>query len=274
MKISAFTILSNPDKYKYPWRESIQSMIPVADEVVVVINAYDDEDYRKELQAMGVRVVRGLFNLRDIGWKSYGIMRTIGYQACHGDVILMFDADGILHESDVVKTRIEVEKFGNRDDIAYGYWKKWRTYSVTDYWLQNKHSGWYNKKLLGDDFDFFHPNGKGIPNWLAIPERWRNHGVELAASLFGYEHVWDTKEILFERIVNYGHMQAKQANIPPKGDQEYIDTYIKDLQQGIDTKGRKRTLEEHPKIIHDKLKSLTENEFGYNYFGLITRKNI
>lgn len=266
---SAFTILSNPDKYKYPWREAIQAMKPAVDEVVVVVNAYDQEDHREELEAMGVRIVRGLFDLRTIGWKSYGIMRTLGYQACNGDMILMFDADGILHEKDVEQLKQEVNKFRNRDDIAYGYWGKYRTYSVEDYWLQNKHSGWYNKKLLGDNFDFFHPNGKGIPNWPAIPEQWREGGVQLSTYLFGYEHVWDTKDVLYERIINYGHMTAKQHGQTVKSDVEYIDEYIGNLKTSLSNKGKKRTLQDHPAIIQEKLRGITEKEFGHSYFNLI-----
>ena len=266
--ISAFTILSNPDKYKYPWRESIKSFLPVVDELVVVYDVYSDPDLRPELEAMGVRVVSAIFDLRKIGWLSYGIMRTTGYQACKGDLILMFDADGILHEKDVKHTREQAEHFAKRDDIVYGYWGKYRTYSPTDYWIQNKHSGWYNKRILGDNFDFYHPNRKGIPNWAMLPEKWKQ-GVQLDAYLFGYEHVWDTREILEERIINYGHMRDTQAGKDIQSDEFYLKEYIDNLRNSMQTKGKKRILAEHPAVIQDKLKGLTDREFGHSYFNLL-----
>lgn len=266
--ISAFTILSNPDKYKYPWRESIKSFLPVVDELVVVYDVYSEPDLRPELKSMGVRIVSAIFDLRTIGWLSYGIMRTTGYQACKGDIVLMFDADGILHEKDIQQTRKEAEYFSKRNDIAYGYWGKYRTYSPTDYWIQNKHSGWYNKRILGDNFDFYHPNRKGIPNWPMLPEALKQ-GVQLQTYLYGYEHVWDTREVLEERIINYGHMRDNQSGAIIQTDEFYLKEYIDNLRNSMQKKGLKRSLEDHPAIIQDKLRGLTDQEFGYSYFNLI-----
>lgn len=266
---SGFTVLSNPDKYCYPWRESIKSFLPVVDELVVVYNVYSEEDHRQELLDMGCRVVSGIFDLRNIGWLSYGIMRTTGYTACKGDIVLMFDADGILHEKDVERTKEQAKDLSIRNDFAYGYWGKYRTYSPTKYWKQNKHSGWYNKRLMGDKFDFYHPNRKGIPNWDLVPPE-LHRGLQLDANLFGYEHTWDTKEILFERIVNYGHMRDMQQEKPIQNDQFYIDEYIADLKASFEKKGLIReNIEEHPRIIQEKLRNLTPDQFGHSFFGLI-----
>lgn len=268
--ISAFTILSNPDKYGYPWREAVKSFLNsgVVDELVVVYNPYSEEDFRQELRDMGCRVVSGLFDLVKVGWLSYGIVRTTGYQACKGDFILMFDADGVLHEKDYGVLKQEVNMFQGRDDVAYGFWTKYRIFKPDTYWLQNKHSGWYNKRLLGDNFDFYAPDGRGIPNWWALPEKWKS-GKQLSATLFGYEHTWDTKEAFIERMVNYGHMKAKLNNQPVQPDEFYVKEYIDDLKASLDKKGKKMDLSAHPAIMKERLDSINESHFGYNFFGML-----
>lgn len=266
--VSAFTILSDPDKYCYPWRESIKSFLPVVDELVVVLNPYSEENHKQEIKDMGCRVVSGLFDLRNIGWLSYGIVRTTGYQACKGDFVLMFDSDGILHENDHAVLKQEVSMFQGRNDIAYGFWSKYRIFKPDTYWLQNKHSGWYNKRLLGDDFDFYAPDKRGIPNWWGLPEKWKQ-GKQLSARIFGYEHTWDNKEIFIERMVNYGRMKARLTGQPYKPDEIYVSEYLLDLKESLDKKGKKMEASAHPAIIRDKIASINETHFGYNFFGML-----
>lgn len=269
--ISGFTLLSKPDRYCYPWRESIQSFLPVVDELIVVYDVYGDTEEDKarildQLKGLGVRVVSGVFDLRKFGWMSYGVMRTTGYTACRGDVVLMFDADGILHEADHDILREEVANC-MRQEVAYGFWTKMRCYSPTRYWYQNKHSGWYNKKYLGDNFDFYAPNKKGIPNWWRLPPE-KKDGKQLSARIFGYEHVFDTKEALFERIINYGTMADSLEGRPIKTDDEYIRLYILDLKETFERKGKTMEMDVHPKIIRPRLEQLTTEEFGHSFFGL------
>lgn len=264
--ISGLVILNSPEKYCYPYLESIKSFLPVCDEIVVVHNPYTDDGSREKLMNLDpkIRVVSGVFDLRNIGWISYGIMRTTGYQACKGDLVLMFDADGVLHENDIGKLKAHCDRINDYDEV-YGYWGKFRFYTPKAYRRQNKHSGWYNKGKLGDRFDFYNENGKGIPNhkyFTKAEERARQFDVDL----WGYEHTFDTREVIMERAVNYGQMVSKQKGEPIKTDKEYWDDYV------LDRKEESKTflpmeLDKHPKIMQEKLANLNENQFGFNYFG-------
>lgn len=269
--ISGLTILSNPERYKYPWREAIGSFLPICDEVVVVHNVYSDDgsgEILAEFQRQNpkVRIVSGAFDLRTIGWLSYGVMRTTGYQACKGEIVAMFDSDGILHENQQELARNELNRM-IRENRAYGYWQKYRIYAPTRYWDQHKHSGWYNKTVLKDDFDFYHPDGRGIPNFARLAKY--GHSVELPVKLFGYEHVWDTKEMMRDRVTNYGHMKAKHFNQELKSPEEYFNAYIEELKEELARKSKSMKIEDHPAIIQDKLRNLTPEEFGFNFWGLI-----
>lgn len=269
--ISGLTIISNPEKYKYPWQEAVTSFLPVCDEVVIVYNVYSTdgsqqlvEDFKNKNPK--VRVVSGVFDLRKIGWLSYGVMRTTGYQACKGDIVAMFDSDGILHENQVELCKSMLNEMLNQKK-AYGFWQKNRIYAPTRYWDQHKHSGWYNKTVLKDDFDFYHPDGRGIPNFDRLAKY--GHSVELPVKLFGYEHVWDTKEMMEDRVTNYGYMKALKFGEEIKKPEEYFQAYIDELKEELSKKSKVMRLEDHPAIIQPKLKSLTPEDFGYNFWGMI-----
>lgn len=265
--ISGLVVLSDAIKGCYPFIESITSFLPVVDEMVVVINPYgtdNTEEVIRETFKDKVRVVHAAFNIRKYGWQSYAISRTTGYQACKGDVVMMFDADGILHEKDVELCKLRMDQQAANEETPSAYWLKHRIYKPDLYWEQKKHSGIYTKKFLGDHFDFYHPDGRGIPNWTrtdVVKSR------QLDITLFGYEHVWDTKEMVMEKATRYGRMADKHAGRPLKADEEYFSQYIKDLKTGIEEKGKKMDISAHPKIIKDRLINLDESHFGYNFFN-------
>src|SRR3990167_10674324 len=127
-KISSFVIMSEPEKVRYPYLEAVKSFLPLCDEIIVVFNCIkDDDEALEKLKNLDpkVKIIYGLFDYERFGWASQGIMRTNGYYASTGDMVLMFDADGILHENDVSKARTAIEQMYN-NGTAYGFWMKHR----------------------------------------------------------------------------------------------------------------------------------------------------
>lgn len=267
--ISGLVVLSNPNKGCYPYLESIKSFIPVCDEIVVVYNPYSIDNSREDIEKLGnrIRIVPAIFDLDKIGWISYGIARTTGYQACRGDIILMFDADGILHEKDINILKEETNKMISDKRFVYGFWGKNRIYSKNIYWDQHKHSGWYKKSYLKDSFDFYHSNGKGIPNFSRIPKEF-DRGYEFPVKLYGYEHVFDTKEVLMEKTNRYGKMIDDYSKRLILTNEQYFDNYVRDLFKNLKERGKNMEIIEHPAIIQERLNKLTDKEFGFNFFGL------
>ncbi len=272
---SGLVLLSEPKKMCYPYIESITSMFPVVDEIVVVLNRFNqEEELEEELRELGkandnkIRIVSGLFDLDNWGWVSYGVMRTSGYYACKGDTVLMFDADGILHEKDIAQLEGDLDDFENRK-ILFGYWGKYRIYTPIRGWIQNKHSGIYNKKLTGDRFDFYRrgkANIKGVPNFSSF-NILEQKAKQTHIRLFGYEHLWDTEEIIHVKVTRYGKMTDRLHGKEVKTDEEYFNIYMNDLLDGLENKGINMSIDSHPKIIQDRLRNLTSEHFGYNFFN-------
>lgn len=267
--ISGMVVLSEPSWGCYPYIESIKSFLPVVDELVIAFNVYGKNDGSldaiKALNDSKIRIIPTVFDILKYGWVSYGIARTMGYQACKGDVILMFDADGILHEDDYKKLNNEIADFVN-NKYATGYWNKYRTYKPTVYYNQYKHSGIYNKKILGDRFDFFRDDGKGAPNFTQLTEQEKS-SKKFPIFLFGYEHVWDTEEVLKFKVNRYGVMIDTLVGHPLKTPEQYFEEYMKELVAKVNKEGLSMPIERHPAVIQQKLRSVNETMFGYNFFG-------
>jgi len=268
-KISGLVVLSEAKFGCYPFIESIRSFLPVVDEMVVAFNVYGKDDgSRAEVEAIGdqkIRIIPTVFDINKYGWVSYGIARTMGYQACKGDVVLMFDADGILHENEQELLNQHLGIFMNTHK-ATGYWEKHRFYKPTVYYPQHKHSGIYSKRLLGDRFDFFRDDGKGAPNFARLtPDEQASY--KFPVTLFGYEHVWDTEEVLKFKVNRYGVMIDTLTGKPIKTAGQYFEDYMRELVGKVDKEGLSMPIQKHPAIIQEKLGTISEVNFGYNFFG-------
>lgn len=268
--ISGLVILNEAERFCYPYLESIESLLPVCDEMVCVMNPYNPEyeKTREKLVALSpkIRIVHAVFDLFKYGWISYGIARTTGYQACKGDIVMMFDADGVLHENDVdlLKERLNwLNDDTKAGDKVRAYWGKYRLYKTNLYRMQWKHSGIYNKRRLGDRLDFYDSSGKGIPNYKYLKD-WEK-SIQFPVKLFGYEHFWDTEEIILEKTRNYGKMNDMLNNRPVKSQEEYFMEYRERLVRDMVEKGITQEMN-HPKIMQRKLAELSDKHFSYNFF--------
>lgn len=260
-------MMIEPERMCYPYLESVKSFLDVCDEIVCVHDPRRQDGSKEKLQALGdkIRIVPAAFDLDELGWLSYAIARTTGYQACNGDIILMFDADGVLHEKDQEQLKDEIKYFFEHPDRPTGYWLKHRFYTPTRYWQQNKHSGIYNKGVMGDRFDFY-KGSKGVPNTANLPEELK-HAKQFSIRLFGYEHLWDTKEVIREKVLRYGKMSDRLHGKELLSDEQYWNNYIENLKNRLNTTGKHMPIEDHPQVVRDKLRTLNETHFGYNFFG-------
>lgn len=261
---SGLVVLSEPENLCYPYMESIQSMLSVVDEVVVVWNPLVEDGSRTGVEKLGIRIVQAAFDLEEYGWISYAIARTTGYQACNGGTVVMFDADGVLHEQEVEPLKERLQQFDQQAEThPYAYWRKYRFYKPTFYHDQNKHSGIYSKRILGDRFDFYRGR-KGAPNLKHLKEN--ETSKQFNINIFGYEHIWDTKEILLKKILRYKKMKTRLYNETLKTDEEYYQEYISELISKMNEKGKEMDINLQPKIIQDKLRSVKKEHFGYAWF--------
>ncbi len=265
MKISAFFIMSEPEKLCFPYLEAVKSFLPLCDEIIVVFNLLkEDDEALEKLKNLDpkVNIIYGLFDYERLDWASQGIMRTNGYYASTGDMVLMVDADDILHEKDIDKARQAIQSMYD-NKVAYGFWMKYRINQREKWVRQAKHSGLYNKSILGNNFNFYGGQRNYVPNWAMLPEE-QQRGQNTDVYVYGYERCWDTREIFEYKIKQRRIMESSANKVLPL--KEYIQDFIKERVEKNEEDGRFMPISEQPQIIQEKLKEITPKQFGYSLF--------
>jgi glycosyltransferase involved in cell wall biosynthesis len=271
--ISGMMNVSKGNEYCYPYIESIKSFLPICDEIVVVVDPYSNdgtEETIRENYDERVRVVSMPFNLAEWGRISWGLQKTCGYQACRGDCVVMFDADGILHEKDIDLAKKKIEEFMSQTQRPVNLWYKYRFYSPYRYYFQDRHYGIFNKKFLGDKLDFFDET-KGAMSLRRFTDNPAEMRGMLGVTLWGYEHTFDTKDIYYKKIEEYGKMLDKAQKMERTLEQ-YVERQTTQARERMDKTNKTADIKDHPIYIQDRLKNLTSEQWGFNYFGLIGEK--
>ena len=70
--------------------------------------------------------------------------------------------------------------------------------------------------------DFLRDDGKGAPNFDRMTAK-EQTSLKFKTTLFGYEHVWDTEEVLKYKVNRYGVMMDTIHGKSLKTPEEYFD---------------------------------------------------
>lgn len=131
MTISGFTYVRNGFKYGYPFLASIQSLLPVVDELIVVVG--DSEDGTREaIVALGqeqIRIIDSVWDetLRQNG-KVFAQQSNIGLAAIKGDWAVHLQVDEVLHERDqqrLVQLIHDADKTPHIEGLLFPFYHFW-----------------------------------------------------------------------------------------------------------------------------------------------------
>ena len=120
MKISFFTTATEPFKYKYPIIESIKSIIPIADEIIIIYGRQEPTS-EKEILELSPKIKIINTNKWNVEWK-YDTMTehlNIGLDNCTGDICIKFDIDFIFSSDNKDKFTEQFKKIKNRYHVFY-----------------------------------------------------------------------------------------------------------------------------------------------------------
>jgi glycosyltransferase involved in cell wall biosynthesis len=103
VKISGFSFVRNALLYDFPLEESLRSLLPLCDEVVIAVGKSDDETLEvvRDIGGPATRVVETVWDdsLRE-GGRIYAMQTDIALAECTGDWCIYLQADEVLHEAD------------------------------------------------------------------------------------------------------------------------------------------------------------------------------
>ncbi len=110
MKVSGFTFLRNGQKLGYPFVESIRSILPIVDEMVVALGPCEDltEEMLGRINDPKVRIIHTTWNehmRNDLPPRGFVLasQKSIAQFNCTGDWAFYLEADEVLHEDDLPK---------------------------------------------------------------------------------------------------------------------------------------------------------------------------
>lgn len=150
MKISGFTMGRNALKLYYPMRQSIQSILPLVDEFLVVLGDSDEDDRtREEVEAIGSKKIRIIDTVWDIDKYPRGMEHAhqtdLAKEACSGDWLFYLQSDEVVHENDLETIRqrcMELLEDREVEGLLFRYHHFWGDYDH----LQDNHC-WYRKEI-------------------------------------------------------------------------------------------------------------------------------
>lgn len=150
MKISGFTMGKNAHKLYYPMRYSIESILPIVDEFVVVLGDSDADDRtREEVLAIGSDKIRIIDTVWDIEKFPRGMEHAhqtdLAKEACTGDWLFYLQSDEVVHEKDLeaIQSRCrELQDDFEVEGLLFRYLHFWGDYDH----LQDNHC-WYRHEI-------------------------------------------------------------------------------------------------------------------------------
>lgn len=103
MQISGFTFSKNATKLYYPVKESIESILPVVDEFIIVLGDGDEDDRTEELiSSIGsdkIKIIHTKWDLKKYpNGTEYAHQTDIAREACTGDWCFYLQTDEAVHE--------------------------------------------------------------------------------------------------------------------------------------------------------------------------------
>ncbi len=162
MKISGFTMGKNALKLYYPMRQSVESILPVVDEFIVVLGDSDEDDTtRAEIEAIGDDKIRIINTVWDIEKYPRGMEHAhqtdIAREKCTGDWLFYLQSDEVVHEKDLdaIRQRCRDLLYDKEvEGLLFRYRHFWGDYEH----VQDSHC-WYRKEIR------IIRNDPGIHSW-------------------------------------------------------------------------------------------------------------
>lgn len=254
MKVSGFTFVRNAVKFDYPVVESLRSLLPLCDEVIVAMG--DCTDGTAELiRSIGDRKLVIVETVWDESMRSDGrilaVQTDIALERCSGDWCVYLQADEVLHEADYAVIRNALEK-ANLEVSVEALLFPWHHFYGTYQWVGTGRQ-WYRREIRA-----FRNTGH-VHSWGdAQGFRTRENGIsrKLNARLIEasvYHYGWVKKPLA---------QQAKQSEFsgwwgrnPTAGEKKFDSTNTFDYSSCFAVAP---FCGSHPRVMHERIAAAAE----------------
>lgn len=120
MKISGFSFVRNGFDYGVPFLESLQSILPVCDEFIMVVGNSNDgtREAIEALQSNKIKIIDTVWDMNlKKGGKIFAQQTNIGIDAASGNWCFHIQADEVIHENDLPKIKQAIEQNDDNKNV-------------------------------------------------------------------------------------------------------------------------------------------------------------
>lgn len=259
-KISIFTTVSDPIDRKDLFYQALQSYRPLADEIVVVNGG---KRIKKTSDRLWDKMIEHPWP-QEFKWDFIGQQFQRGYDACTGDWVIRMDLDYILHEScyAVVKRNLR----NNPEVHAFSFRKE--QFLIADRFnCKSRPELVLNKKKFGELFKL---NGGGDLCQPTLSGKPLKRVMDVGAAVWNYDFLLKTKSIIKKDIGRFARAWTQEFGDRKLGgpDDESAFEKFMEMQTGRFNRPQQiLDLSAHPAVMHNTLRRITPDQFGYNMWG-------
>ena len=250
MRISGFSIARRAIDLGYPIQESLRSMLPLVDELIVNVGDADDGTW-EAVQDIGdpkISAFRSTWDLAQPSALTLSEETNKALARCRGEWAIYLQADEVLHEAELPKLHEAMRRYRHTkaETISLCYYHFYRTYST----YQDDPRGWYRRatrvvrtgigiESVGDGCAFKVRRGEN----LDYPRR-----KDIGVRVYHYGWVRDP-DVLLRKQRNLERLYHSTAWLEQHGLSEDFDP--RDLLEN--TRDLRVFTGAHPAVMHERI---------------------
>jgi glycosyltransferase involved in cell wall biosynthesis len=162
ISISGFTFLKDVVKPGYPFMESIQSLLPLVDEMVVVVGKSSDETLNlvRSIQSDKIRIFETIWNekMEQRGF-VYAQQKMIGQYLCRGDWAFYLEGDEVLHEKDLENIRKAIADHHSDPRVEALYFRYYHFHCSPHYLIKSPNCVRSECRIIRNTIRSYAPDG-------------------------------------------------------------------------------------------------------------------
>jgi len=287
--ISGCTFLRNATELGFPFVESIQSILSIVDEFVVVVGKSRDDTLEKikalQKDCPKIKIIETTWNdrMRDRGF-VYAQQKMIGQFACTGDWVFYLEGDEVVHEKDLANivnmcnSQLDNSKV---EALVFDY----HHFYGSPQWLASS-PAWYRRecRIIRNSIRSYAPDGQ---YWLVTTQHRRPRkpqAVLANAHIYHYGHVRKVERMQekLNQVSRYWNSaqapKVDYSSIDPKALRSFQGTHPHCIQVWLETHAehhftpstnRQMTSRERKHRISMMIEELTGLDLSKKHYKLI-----
>lgn len=253
MKVSGFTFLRNASLLGYPFIESIKSLLPICDEVVVAVGNSEDNTLElvRQIADPKIKIIETIWNEK-MACKGYvyAQQKMIAEFNCSGDWAFYLEGDEIIHEQDVPLIRAQMAKYLSDAAVEALVFDYYHFYGTPEHVAISPR--WYRKapRIIRNTIRVYAPDGLF---WVVMDNnksgRYPN-AANVGCHLYHYGHVRSVNAMAEKNNKVERYWGKEPQNFNSYGN--------------VDPKSLTKFKGTHPAIVGSWLQNSAENKLIFN----------